>query len=95
MRDKYANKTPVMRFFHKYTGFIIAGVSFAIIVPWIAYDESQKEFFENWSCGQINAYSNAENTVDVPQHDELTDSQHERLHVILDECNVPNSHDST
>lgn len=87
MRDKYQNKTPIMRFFHKYTGFIVVGVSIAILAPWIAYSESQVEFFERWPCNIINGYVLVDNNDGNPSYADLTPEQLEKFHVILDECN--------
>lgn len=53
MRDRYSNKTPFWKFFHKYTGFItIAIITPIILTAWFVYDDSQV-FFENWTCGMI------------------------------------------
>lgn len=94
MRDKYANKTPVMRFFHKYTGFIFCAVFLSITIPlWLDYT-SNMYFFENWDCGTINAYTLTSRDFGYTPHDELTDEEHVRLHEIFTECNGKFSDDS-
>jgi len=81
MRDKYTNKTPVMRFFHKYTGFIICGIAIAIIGPiWYLYDE-QSFYFENWSCIDVIKIS-----LNFSSHELLTMTEHVRYHEILKQC---------
>ena len=76
MRDKYAKKTPRMRFFHKHTGSIVLAILITVIfMVWI-YNETTKVFFESWSCSQINGMD----------HDELLNRDHTRYHEIFEEC---------
>jgi len=76
LRDKYTNKTPVMRFLHKYTG----GIGFSIIVvviaiSWYYYDDSIV-FFENWPCYAIYDMKT----------EGMTDKEHIRHQEIVKEC---------
>jgi hypothetical protein len=50
---KYSTKTPKMAFLHKYTGAIILGIiAISVIIIW-GVVESDKVFFENWSCNAV------------------------------------------
>ena len=88
--EKYANKSPLMRFLHKNTGFLVCFGILAVAVPWWFYEVNNQEFFENWSCSQIQIYLLTYNQ-DVhdrgfPDHEHLTDEQHVLLHEIVLEC---------
>ena len=73
---KYANKTPGMRFFHKYTGLIVLSIILTIIaIAWL-YTTSTQVFFEGWSCEQITNMD----------HNTLFDDEHTRYHEIQLEC---------
>ena len=90
MKEKYGNKSPLMKFVHKNTGFIVCFGILAVAVPWWFYETNSQEFFEGWSCPQIQIYLLTYNQ-DVydrgfPDHDHLTEEQHVRLHEIVTEC---------
>ena len=91
MKEKYGNKSPIMKFLHKNTGFLVCFGILAVAVPWYFYETNSQEFFENWSCGTIQSYllvyDQETYKRDYPDHDHLTEEQHVRLHEIIDECN--------
>ena len=73
---KYKNKSPRMRFFHKYTGLIVLSIVLTIIgIVW-AYDNSLQVFFEGYDCTMI----------DLMDHRELFGKEHERFHEIYADC---------
>ena len=87
MRDKYANKSPAMRFFHRYTGYITVAIFLGIVIPaWLYYDSTQF-FFEGWDCGTINQYLLTGNDFGFTPHDKLTEDEHIRIHEIYEQCN--------
>ena len=87
MRDKYANKSPVMQILHRYTGLIVVMICLPIMVfVWMDYDKSQM-FFEAWPCNTINSYAFLDNVRGFPSHDELSEDEHVRFHEIYEECN--------
>ena len=72
MRKKYSNKTPRMRFFHKYTGIIVLSIILTIIFVSWGYMELNKVFFENWSCDQILQMNGEELPVyELPRYHEI------------------------
>ena len=73
---KYSNKTPRMRFFHKYTGLIVLSIILVVIATAWLYSTSTQVFFEGWNCEQINAMD----------HMTLFDEEHTRYHEIHAEC---------
>ena len=76
MRDKYANKSPRMRFLHKYTGAIILSIFVVIVgIVWLIYDDS-KYFFEDWSCLTIQDLDASE----------LNENEVPRYNIIIAEC---------
>lgn len=89
--EKYGNKTPLMKFLHKNTGFIVCGIILAIAVPLYLYEVNSHEFFESWSCGMMQAYlltyDQEIRDRGYPDHDNLSEKQHIRLHEIIQECN--------
>lgn len=88
MRDKYANKSPVMRFFHRYTGFIFCAVFLAVAMPlWFDY-QSGLEFFDNWSCELTNKYYLSGEKVNGVSYSEMQGEQLERFEAIMDECHI-------
>ena len=73
---KYSNKTPKMRFFHKYTGLIVLSIIlFTIAIAWM-YNQSTQVFFEGWGCELINGMD----------HTTLLGDEHTRYHEIQLEC---------
>ena len=91
MKEKYGNKSPFMKFLHKNTGFLVCFGILAVVVPIYFYEINSQEFFENWSCGNIQSYLLTYDQdlykQDFPDHKHLTEEQHVRLHEIVDECN--------
>ena len=88
--EKYGNKLPLMKFVHKNTGYIVVGVFLAIAVPVFYSMMESQEFFEKWTCPQIQIYLLTYNQ-DVsdrgfPDHEHLTDEQHDKLHEIVTQC---------
>ncbi len=73
---KYANKSPRMRFFHKYTGLIVLSIILVTVGLSWAYTTSTQVFFEGWACEQINGMD----------HTELIGDEHTRYHEIFEEC---------
>ena len=94
MRDKYANKTPLMRFFHKYTGFIFCAIVLSIAIPWWVDYDSNLEFYDRWGCEQIKAYIYTGESFCQTPHDELSNTQHLGLHEIINECMIVDNPDS-
>ena len=80
-----------MKFVHKNTGYIVVGIFLAIAIPVFYSMMESQEFFEKWSCSNIQAYLlTYDQDVDdmgFPDHDSLTEEQHKRLHEIISECN--------
>ena len=74
--EKYAKKSPKMRFFHKYTGSIVLGILITVILLVWVYNESQAVFFEGWQCNDIVTLIG----------DELTPKENIRLNEIVAEC---------
>lgn len=77
--NKYQNKTPLMRFLHKYTGLIIMGVIVLIVGVSYLYYQSEQVFFENWPCSSF---------ISMEVEPSFTDKEIKRFHEILDECNI-------
>lgn len=74
--EKYGNKSPAAKIFHKYTGFITVGiVSLIIFAAWYVY-ESDAVFFEHWSCERVMSMS----------IDSLTPKEYLRFEEIRAEC---------
>ena len=90
MKEKYGNKSPLMKFVHKNTGFLVCFAILAVAVPWWFYETNSQEFFEGWSCPQIQIYllTYDQDVYDrgFPDHGHLTEEQHDRLHEIILEC---------
>ena len=86
-KKKYASKNPVVKFVHKNTGFIVMGISVVIIFyAWTLYNEDQ-EFFSSWSCNKIYGYMVTESNYGYPDHKDLSEAQHLKLHEIYaNEC---------
>lgn len=88
--EKYGNKSPLMKFVHKNTGFLVCFGILAVAVPWWFYEVNSQEFFESWSCSNIQSYLLTYDQEiypnDFPDHNHLSEKQHERLHEIILEC---------
>lgn len=88
MSGKYQNKTPLMRFVHKYTGFIVVGVLVSIAIPVYLYQVDQLEFFERWNCEQLKTYYLLDGGSRFPHVSELTPQQMEKFNHVMDECKI-------
>jgi hypothetical protein len=74
--EKYGNKSPLMRIFHKYTGIILVASVASVIVLGLLYSESQDFYFEDYQCNQIVMIIG----------DERTPAESIRYEEILKEC---------
>ena len=88
--EKYGNKSSLMKFVHKNTGYIVAlGFGIVVITAWLSITE-QQEFFEKWTCGNLEWYALSYNQdifkQDFPDHDHLTEEQHNKFHEVIAEC---------
>ncbi len=80
-REKYANKSKVMRFVHKNTGYLVVTVFLLIAaVIYFTWDD-ERLFFETWSCTDINNLA-------LEQHNTLTINEHGKLHELLTDCDI-------
>ena len=87
--EKYGTKSPVMKFVHKNTGYIIAGIALAIITPLYLSIQEEQEFFEKWSCEKINQYYlSGDAFIGFPSYSELDEKQAQRFDQIINECGV-------
>jgi len=88
-KKKYDSKNPIVKFVHKNTGFIVMGISVVIIFyAWTLYNEDQ-EFFSSWSCNKIYGYMVTESNYGYPDHDDLPDVLHLKLHnIYANECST-------
>lgn len=86
MMEKYGNKSPFMKFVHRYTGFIVLGVILAAAIPLILLAQSEQEFFEKWSCNMINQYRVGVIAPDRPPYVDLTEEQKQKFDIIWSEC---------
>lgn len=53
MRDKYANKSPAGKIFHRYTGFIVFGIFISLVAFTWWYFTADDVYFESWNCGSL------------------------------------------
>lgn len=86
--EKYGNKSPLMRFVHQNTGYIIVGIILAVAIPlYLEYDQ-KADFFERWTCPMMYNYQIGNATAgNFPMHDKMTEEQHIKFHLIYDsEC---------
>lgn len=88
--EKYGNKTPLMKFVNKNTGYIVAaGFIICVVTVWFSITDEQ-EFFEKWSCGNLEWYVLTYNQEiykqDFPDHNHLTEEQHLKFHEVISEC---------
>jgi len=71
----------------KYSGMVTVPILAVLIVVTLFYWESELEFFYTWDCDTIKNYMLDQNvTKDITPHDEITEKQHVKLHVIYQEC---------
>ena len=75
-KEKYANKSPVMKIFHKYTGIILVVSVGSVILLGLLYNESQDFYFEDYPCSTIVQMIG----------DERTPAESIRYEEILKEC---------
>jgi len=78
MRKKYANKTPLKRFLHKYTGIIVLTIILSVVILFWTYNEVNKVFFENWTCNEISEMKLSD----------LDQKSVTRYHEIISECTL-------
>lgn len=94
--EKYGNKSPFMKFVHKNTGYIVVGVLLVVLAPIVYSTMESQEFFERWSCGNLEWYALSYNqelhNQDFPDHKHLTEEQHARFHEVIAECNFVFEH---
>ena len=77
---RYENLPPWKRFLHKNTGFLVMGAVVTIIaIAWILV-EAESEFFHSWNCEKIGYYMMSVENYGYPNHDDLTEEQHLKLH---------------
>jgi hypothetical protein len=88
-KDRYGSLSPLKKFAHKNTGYIVFGVILVIAVPLLYIEWNSYEFFEKWSCHTVWSYVLLDGGGKYPKHSELTEDQHVRLHEILAECPAP------
>ena len=84
---KYDRLPTWKRLLHQNAGFIVMGISVVIIFyAWTLYDEDQ-EFYSAWSCSKLYGYMVTESNYGYPDHDDLSDDIHLKLHEIYaNEC---------
>ena len=85
-----------MKFVHKNTGYIVAaGFIICVVTVWLSLTGEQ-EFFEKWSCGNLEWYALSYNQKfhkqDFPDHDNLTEEQHRKFHEVIAECDFVFEH---
>ncbi len=72
---------------YKYSGLItFAPIIIGAIILAVVVNEEQ-EFYSAWSCDTLEDYLLDKNVPDeFPNHNDLTDEQHLKLHGIYQEC---------
>lgn len=80
MRDKkangkYANKTPVMRFIHKNTGWIIMFCGLASLAGFWMYSQTESDFYHSWTCAMLRNYEAGGASFKGIMYDELSEEQ--------------------
>ncbi len=88
MSGKYQNKSALMRFVHKYTGFIVCGVILSIAIPLYLMEVNSLEFFEKWTCDQVRTYYLLDGGGRFQRASELTPEQSAKFDTVLSECNL-------
>lgn len=57
-----------------------------IAIAWTLY-ESETEFFHSWNCEKLGYYMMSVENYGYPNHDDLTEEQHLKLHKLYyDDC---------
>ena len=85
MTDKKFNKrydklSPTKQFLHKNAGFICMGIFIVLVfTAWTMYT-GDREFFDSWACGKILYYMLNDENYGYPDHDDLSDELHIKLH---------------
>ena len=84
MRKSQKNNSKLSRFaYYKYSGIIVFLPIILFAVGMYIYIDDQNEFYSAWSCETINSYLlNEDVPDDVIHHNELTEKQHVKLHII-------------
>ena len=86
--EKYGNKSPLMQFVHKNTGYIIVGVFLVIAVPlYLIYDDSVA-FYERWTCPMMDSFHRELATHDGMKYSQMSSEEKEKFNEIFEsECN--------
>lgn len=72
---------------YKWSGPLTFAPIIILGIALYGYMEYEKEFFTAWSCDTIYDYLLDKDVPDeFPKHNDLTESQHLKIHKILDEC---------
>lgn len=87
MRKSQRNPSKLSRFVHyKWSGPIVFAPVIILAVVGYFVITAPTEFFESWQCIEIEEYLLGNTPAQYPKHNELTESQHLRLHTIYQEC---------
>jgi len=88
MRKSQKNDSKLSRFtYYKYSGIIVFLPIVLFAVGMYIYIDDQNEFYSAWSCETINKYLLNEDVPDnIPYHNTITEKQHDKLHIIYEEC---------
>jgi len=78
--DKYATKSRPMRFFHRYTGYIVMSIFLAIMFSIYFYYDSTLYYFEKWLCPEITGFAKTDG------HLSMIEDEHMKFHEILQGC---------
>ena len=71
----------------KLSGIITVGLGAILLIVGLFYLQGQAEFFDSWSCETLIEYVQEDNSaLGFPLHDEITDVQHNKIHVYIEEC---------
>ena len=100
MRKSQRNNSKLSRFvYYKWSGPIVFVPIIILAVSVYVYMSVEQEFFTAWSCDTIENYLlDIEVPDKFPKHNDITDSQHVKLHKIWQECvdaepfHKPNTH---
>ncbi len=88
-KGKSKTVSPIRKFYKwKYSGLVVVpGTCIIIMAMWFSYTSSL-EFFDHFSCQGLIDYATSTRDLgpDYPTHAELTEEQHNKLHVILEPC---------